>query len=389
MLPFRIIAGLALLAAPPARDPGAAADIVTLTSGKVIRGEIVEQAHRSLVTMIVRREWAERALPELLKAWEKDEEATTGRARSLRIERLEAWKRDRAGHGGAGDRIGGWIDRELARLNEKENGPRTPLVIVQVGKSEIRDVTEGVKGKERLVRLGWQCKFPDTETMTVDELTIALEERGFDLAKQAPVKIDDLLPLTLESDNQWLLRRAATEVTYDAGVRFIEIGPMLLPDFTPNAGGAAPRGFVPPFGDPGRTRGGRGNNPLASALRAIGGHGGVGAVVTSQQTDFDRSRATVVVTLWVRGPRSGWMAQKPSSATVAAADVKDADLQGPGGPQQFAMSFSFSQMNGFGNGVNRQVKRSNPKLGAAARLAAENARAAFDDEITGLALKID
>ncbi|MHC5540552.1 hypothetical protein ACYOEI_20215, partial [Singulisphaera rosea] len=48
------------------------------------------------------------------------------------------------------------------------------------------------------------------------------------LERDDPVDIDSLLPPALESDERWFLRRAATEVLQDEGLRFIRIGSTLL-----------------------------------------------------------------------------------------------------------------------------------------------------------------
>ena len=66
----------------------------------------------------------------------------------------------------------------------------------------------------------WGCRHPFRRRGRQHRF---LEGRGFDLKSEAPVTLDSLLPLPIEPDARWLARRAATEVTYDAGLRFLYV----------------------------------------------------------------------------------------------------------------------------------------------------------------------
>ncbi len=64
-----------------------------------------------------------------------------------------------------------------------------------------------------MLRLAWTMNFADPETTPLADLKQGLEDRGFSGASDAPVAVDSLLPIPLETDQQYLIRRAATEVT--------------------------------------------------------------------------------------------------------------------------------------------------------------------------------
>ncbi len=89
-----ILIGLAALAA--GHPPETAADAVTLRDGSVVLGQVVEPSPRGMLTVLVRRAWAEAKLPGRAARWEEAEAPTLRRARTARRERLAAWKRDRA-----------------------------------------------------------------------------------------------------------------------------------------------------------------------------------------------------------------------------------------------------------------------------------------------------
>ena len=86
-----------------------------------------------------------------------------------------------------------------------------------------------------MLRQGWLSGFRDVETMKLADLKEALAGRGFaaDAGNGEPVAIDRLLPILPETDEQWLARRAATEVTSDTGLRFIQVQNLLLPEPLP------------------------------------------------------------------------------------------------------------------------------------------------------------
>src|SRR5260370_7284774 len=131
----------------------------------------------------------------------------------------------------ADDRITPWIDRELDRLKDKDAGdrPEWPLMVVKLNGGEVRAVTRGPKGKSRLLRLAWLARLPDPEGMRVEDLKEALEGRGFDTSATSPVAIDALRPPPLETDAAWQVRRAATEVAFDPGLRFPRYPPPAPP----------------------------------------------------------------------------------------------------------------------------------------------------------------
>src|SRR5262249_19747436 len=129
-----ILIGLVALAAGHA--PETAADAVTLRDGSVVLGQSIEPSPRGMLTMLVRRAWAEARLPGRAAKWQEAETPTLRRARAARRERLVAWKRDRAAGAGPGDRIVAWIDRQLPRLADDAEPTRPALMVVQLSRGE-------------------------------------------------------------------------------------------------------------------------------------------------------------------------------------------------------------------------------------------------------------
>ena len=171
------------------------------------------------------------------------------RATQARRERLTAWRRERVKEPGGNDRISAWLDRELDRLacarrrrrrcrgrslhdpDDRESQPWRREGRGEAAEGDGPDVSPGVA-------LG----FPRCRDDEAGRPEGRLEGRGFAVDSgrpgddPAPVALDRLLPIQPESDEQWLIRRAVTEVSNDSGLRFLQIQNMFLPE--PGAGEA-------------------------------------------------------------------------------------------------------------------------------------------------------
>ena len=67
------------------------ADRVTMKDGTVILGEVFNPSDRGKLVFIVRRDWAEKNLPEHAKAWERFEAPYSRQATTERLVRLKVW----------------------------------------------------------------------------------------------------------------------------------------------------------------------------------------------------------------------------------------------------------------------------------------------------------
>jgi len=216
-----------------------AADQITLKDGSVVKGLVtsVSNGPRGSVEFLVRRAWAEKMPGKHVQAWDHSTAASTRLALGQRRKRLELWRRERAPHVGADDRIIRWIDQELARVSAPGMPEPSILLKVRLQRNEVRELDRRAAPVERLLRLGWICALPEPESMTVDDLKTSLEARGYAIdatAKNPPASLDRLLPLATEPEPLWLGRRAATELSVDPDLRFIRFQDTVFPD--PGAG---------------------------------------------------------------------------------------------------------------------------------------------------------
>ena len=375
--------GLILLGAPKQET---AADALTLRDGKTVLGQAVEPSPRGTIQVLARRAWVETNLPELAKRWEAAERTATQRAEGQRRARLEAWKRDRTAHAEPDDRILPWIEAELGRLAAGDRAG-SALILISLPVNQVQRLARAPRGAGRLLRLGWLSAFKNVEELSLDALKDGLEGRGFDVDSTAPVSVERLLPIAVETEAQWLARRAATEATYDSGLRFIRVQQLVVPEPVPGQPLDA-RAALSALPDVAKLLAGEAEDGLPQRLREVGARGRVGAVVTRQQMSADLDGVTIEMVLWVRGPGDRWTPFGSQTVTVKARDLKADEGNDIAEDPQVQTAFRLIESLGFGQ-VPADVRQHGLRVGAATRKALSQARTAFQEDLAKLALAVE
>ena len=379
-----------LFACLAAIDPASAcagqepvADTVTLRDGTQVLGEVGETQGRVTI-FLVRRAWAREHVPDWTRRWEAAEQTATARAVTQRRDRLAAWRRDRASAPATeNDRITPWLDRELADAGAKG---ASPLMAVKLLPGDIQKVARHPRASGGLLRQAWLAGSRNPESQSADVVRGDLEGRGLDLSRPVAPVVDGLLPPRPENDAVWLTRRAATEVLYDPGLRFLRYQGMLLPD--PGSGQAQGMPALSALPALGALLGGEAPaDPLPVQLRQLGSQGKVGALVTRLEIAPDFSGVMVEVTLWVRQGADRWHPAGARSARVRPDDLgADAGKELAQDPQ-VAMAFQVVEALGLGN-LGADLKRRSLGIGAATQKALGQARAIAQADLVGLALPV-
>jgi hypothetical protein len=383
-----MLVGLALFGFEPTPGPSpSAADSLTFRDGKVVLGQLLESDRHGPTQMLVRRDWASKNVPDRLAHWEKLETPILQRAEGLRRQRLEAWKRDRQGKAGEGDRITPWIESELARLAHSDPKQKSPLMIVKISRNEVKAIDRKPRKANRLLRLGWVSNFPDVESMTEADLAQAVEDRGFSATSEVPVSVDSLLPTPLEDDAHWLIRRASTEIVQDQGGRFLRYQGMVLAEPAPGEAPPAGAALNAAIGSLKELLGEAPVDPLPRMLRELAGQGRVGAVVTRLEMAQDLSSTTVETTLWVRvGER--WNPAVTRSSTAKPDNLPANAGDGLADDPQVKAVFGVVESIGLAN-LPPEVKQRTLKMGEATRQALGQARGSLDQELNALSLPLE
>ena len=207
------------------------ADRVVLRDGKSLLGQLVESSTDGLLTIVARRDLVRKTLPNWAGAWEAAEKDAIAAALQQRHERLVAWRRDRPAESVPGDRITTWLDRELSR--NAGTGTQPTLMAIRLDRDDISAIERRSDSAAQVLRAAWVLGLANPETMAPATLKELIAGRGMNLADDATIAIDRLLPPLLEREDHWLLRRAATEALNDNGLRFIGFGSNILPEPIP------------------------------------------------------------------------------------------------------------------------------------------------------------
>jgi hypothetical protein len=385
-----ILAGALVAAQHATAKPAAAADRITLRDGSIVLGLVTAAGSgpRGSIELLVRRDWAEKHVASWVKKWDKALESSSRLAARQRRERLQAWRRERAGGVPADDRIVGWIDGELQRLDQPGRLWGTAILPVRLARGDVRGMVRQSQANARLLRLGWLCEIPDAETLPPDSLADAVETRGFMPKGDDAPSLSRLLPIVPEGDTEWLARRAATELAVDSDLRFIRYQDMVLPDIK---GGQPLAGLdlssalasITRLLDPGQAR----VDPLAGSLRKVGERGRVGAMVTRLDLAADLGQVTVETTLWVRTGGDRWVPFVARSAAVRPDEVAPDAGQRLAGDPQVGTAFALVESLGLG-AIPPELKERSLRMGAATEKALGTARSVINQDLQGLTLPI-
>ncbi|MEK6259855.1 MAG: hypothetical protein AABP62_14645 [Planctomycetota bacterium] len=202
-------------------------DVVSLKSGKPVRGAILKSEANGSVTMAVSREWLKQANPELLVKLTA-EEATEQRV---------AWEQLR-------DRLTKLLDmppesqrsvffmkQELERVEKllaQAEPPEAPQFVWFEAKREaIAKVTPSAPDRQRIALWGWGERLKEVETRDVADLTRELKQKGVDPTKPAP-DLSDQLAARPQDEREWAARLALVEYAFGTPIDFQGTGEVLV-----------------------------------------------------------------------------------------------------------------------------------------------------------------
>lgn len=367
--------------------PATAAERVTLKDGTVVLGQIGTSDNRNTLVIIVRRAWANEALPEKSREWHERERPWLKRARGERLQRLETWRRERlAGGRGGDDALVGQLAAEIEHLQGlADDDELPPLMMVALDRRSIAKLDRHGETAGRWLRLGWIAGLPDVETMSATDLKAGLEARNVLTRGDDPAPINALLPMPIENERDWRLRRAATEVQNDKDVWFALYSGALIPE----AGGAAGlnvSAMLPSLMQ--SLTGDAPANPLPAKLKALGEQGRVGVVVTALEFAPDLSGVSVESTLWVRaGDDAGsWQPAVRHAARVRGDEVERGAAVNVENDPTVKGIFDLAGSLGLGD-IGPDVKQRALAIGAATQQATARAKAQMNESVSKLALE--
>jgi hypothetical protein len=361
------------------------ADRILLRDGKELLGQVDESSSDGMLTILARRETVRKTLPNWAPKWEEAEKVANTLALRQRRERLAGWRRERPAESASGDRITAWLDHELAQAA----GPVAPstLMAIRLDRDDVSAVERRSDSAAQALRAAWVLGLASPETTPPATLKDSIVGRGMILANDDPIVIDRLLPPYAERADHWLLRRAATEVIYDEGLRFIGFGNTILPEpvpgqpINPATGLTLVEGTIRDVLGVGRA------DSLHSRLGAVAARSRAGMILTKIVIAPDLTTASAESTLYFYNgsnwDRAVWRSQRLEVGTVPPIVVSMVAAD----PQvQAVMNLIDSVGAGF---VSPEMKERGLVVGTTVGGAVVLARTALIRALTGLAFDVE
>jgi hypothetical protein len=363
---------------------GPAADAITLRDGRVLLGLVDLPTPRGQTQVIVRRAWVETNLPDLSKRWQATEAPKIKQARKERLDRLVTWRNDRGARAADADPVLEWVDRERAQLRRPFDPADIPLMRVVMARSESKKIDRRDEAARRMLRQAWVAGVDGPESMTPGDLQDALAKANVARIGEELLPLEEFLPEPIETENEWRLRRAATELAFDAGARFQRYEGLVVPEGQEIGADVAQQAIANLLGelidDPARPA----SDPLAERLREVASQGKVGALVTRLEGGPE---SAIEMTLWVRTAREGWRPALVRRAS-AKADRVPADAGDPlANDPQIKAALGTLEALGLGK-LGDDAKRLGLRSGAAVERALAEARTAIEDDLKALVLPV-
>lgn len=363
---------------------GLAVDLVTLKSGRSLRGAITSQQPNGSLTMAVSQNWLTSANSML---------ATTALKENLEGRRA-GWKQ-------AYDRIGEHLktpidsphltfffkqERErLKPLMDDRNEPETDFLWVEVRQEMIAKVKQAGPDQRRIGAFAWSERLAHVETRESSALQKELTGRGVNLDAPLPDLLDRL-PARRQSDEEWKVRLALVEYALAKPLDFQGMGDTLarvrqdqpadLSEILPKLLQQQLGSLLKDFASEGLPQGKNNNDTrwMAGAIRLAEREGVRGFRVTRLELDAAAARVTVetrfVAQIVAGNWKTIWMARESGDGTKARPQMEARIEQDP------QLKSAIGTLNSFGLGDPQTLKQA-IRVGAATMSTQQAADAAF------------
>lgn len=203
-----------------------AVDVVTLKSGKSVRGAVVK-ADAGVLSIAVSRRWLEHSAPDLYQRTVANESQLQRQiAEQLRdrlTKQLETPAQDQ--------RLTFFLKQELERvesqLTRKETVEPSQFLWLDLEQGAVTKVVRATPDRQRVAIWAWNESFPNVEMRDVHELERDLKQRKID-PTVAPPDLSDRLAPQLQDEREWAARLAIVEYTFGKPIDFQGTGTVLI-----------------------------------------------------------------------------------------------------------------------------------------------------------------
>lgn len=199
-----------------------AVDVISLKSGRSLRGLIAPHQNNNDLSIVVSREWFEAANHQAFNAALKQNLANQKSSWMLTCDRIS----ERLKSPELGPHLKFFLEKERERLRTlmSEPNPQEPqFVWVDVRRETIAKVHPASPEGHRLVHLAWKSHLKNVETRDAASLRKELIEKGVDL-ESPPPDISSELPAREQGEQEWSARMALVDYAMTKPLDFQGMG---------------------------------------------------------------------------------------------------------------------------------------------------------------------
>jgi hypothetical protein len=201
-------------------------DIALLKGGVELRGAVLSRDEKQL-RMAVQRSWLTVRYPELAKQIDEDAAQQHTASRDELIQRIEAWKIERA----ADTRLVAVLNREMARLAKAVNPAAVPdsqFVVVVTPADRVRRVFTASAASRQVAMVAWSERMERVEESVLTPLEAAVEKKRPDW-QTMKIDLSDRLPTgQAQTADEWAARQAIFEYEYREKLDFQGTGHFVI-----------------------------------------------------------------------------------------------------------------------------------------------------------------
>lgn len=208
-----------------------AVDLVTLDSGKRLRGAFLGVDADGIVSMVVQRAWLKKTHPKMYAEVMQDERNESELAANELRDRIQQWLDGKS----ESRALVAFLKVERERVQKQPAKPDdargvdngSQFVLVKFHRREADYSFAQSPENRRIATLSWRERLTDVETREASDLEEQLRRLKIDPVAERP-NLADRLPPVRQDEAEWVARRAVVEYSLAGGLDFQGIGNTLI-----------------------------------------------------------------------------------------------------------------------------------------------------------------
>ena len=208
-----------------------AVDLVTLDSGKRLRGAFAGVDADGVVSMAVQREWLKKTRPEMYDKVTRNEAVEAKDALTELRTRVRQWLNEKP----ESNALLTFLEIELERIEDRlsqlndarGNAVTSQFVLLKFSRQDAKYSFAQSPENRRLAMLAWRERLEDVEVRKAADIEKQLRDQGIDPTAEMP-DLAGRLPATRQDGAEWAARRAIIEFELSGKLEFQGIGNALV-----------------------------------------------------------------------------------------------------------------------------------------------------------------